>query len=47
MIAAAVTTRELAENPSINFNAGDHAISVQMPYADYTRLEQPQLAVMT
>jgi Ala-tRNA(Pro) deacylase len=37
----------LAENPSINFNAGDHAISVQMTYADYTRLEQPQLAVMT
>src|SRR5437016_8767565 len=34
----------LAENPSINFNAGDHAISVQMPYADYTRLEQPQFA---
>jgi len=37
----------LAESASINFNAGDHAISVQMPYADYVRLEQPTLAPMT
>jgi Ala-tRNA(Pro) deacylase len=37
----------LAENPSINFNAGDHAISVQMAYADYIRLEQPSLAAIT
>ena len=31
----------LADNPSINFNAGDHAVSVQMPYADYAGLEKP------
>src|SRR5437764_10865019 len=31
----------LAENPSINFNAGDHAISVQMTCADYLALENP------
>jgi Ala-tRNA(Pro) deacylase len=33
----------LADNPSINFNAGDHSISVQMAYADYLRVENPQL----
>jgi len=33
----------LAENTSINFNAGDHAISVQMAYADYAAAEQPGL----
>ena len=33
----------LAENETINFNAGDHAISVSMPYADYLRVEQPEL----
>jgi Ala-tRNA(Pro) deacylase len=37
----------LAENASINFNAGDHAISVQMAYADYLRLEQPKLVEIT
>ena len=31
----------LTENASINFNAGDHSISVQMTCADYLRLEQP------
>lgn len=34
----------LAENPSINFNAGDHAVSVSMTYADYLRVEQPGAA---
>src|SRR6516164_6065959 len=29
----------LGDNPSINFNAGDHAISVQMTYADYVAVE--------
>src|SRR5438874_8438413 len=29
----------LADNPSINFNAGDHTISVQMAYADYAAAE--------
>ena len=37
----------LADNPSINFNAGDHAISVQMTYADYLRLENPTPAAIT
>jgi len=33
----------LGENEAINFNAGDHAVSVSMPYADYVRVEQPEL----
>ncbi len=37
----------LADNASINFNAGDHALSVQMPYADYVALEKPTISVMT
>jgi prolyl-tRNA editing enzyme YbaK/EbsC (Cys-tRNA(Pro) deacylase) len=37
----------LAENASINFNAGDHAISVQMAYADYLRVESPRLTPLT
>jgi Ala-tRNA(Pro) deacylase len=37
----------LAENASINFNAGDHAISVQMSYDDYLRVEAPTLAAIT
>jgi len=37
----------LAENPSINFNAGDHAISVQMPYAEYVRVEKPNMLPIT
>jgi len=31
----------LAEQESINFNAGDHAISIQMRYADYLAVERP------
>jgi Ala-tRNA(Pro) deacylase len=34
---------KLAENESINFNAGDHAISVQMTYAAYLDAEKPAL----
>lgn len=34
----------LAENESINFNAGSHTDSVQMSYADYIRVEQPRIA---
>src|SRR5438552_11021947 len=30
----------LAENASINFNAGDHSISVQMSYVDYETVEK-------
>src|SRR5437660_6060401 len=37
----------LGENPSINFNAGDHAISVQMTYPDYAAAEKPTLAPVT
>src|SRR5713101_8795690 len=37
----------LAENSSINFNAGDHAISMQMAYQDYLAVEQPALASVT
>jgi Ala-tRNA(Pro) deacylase len=34
----------LAENERINFNAGDHAISVNLLYRDYLRVEQPVMA---
>ena len=37
----------LADNSSINFNAGDHAISVQMSYADYVRVEKPLAALLS
>ena len=33
----------LAEQLRINFNAGDHAVSVSMPFADYQRVEQPAM----
>jgi len=33
----------LGLNDKINFNAGDHGISVSMPYAEYLRVESPQL----
>lgn len=33
----------LAEVPQINFNAGDHAISISMAYSDYAAAENPQL----
>lgn len=32
----------LALNETINFNAGDHGISVAMAYVDYVRLENPE-----
>jgi Ala-tRNA(Pro) deacylase len=38
---------DLGANASINFNAGDHAISVQMTYADYVAVEKPNLAALT
>jgi Ala-tRNA(Pro) deacylase len=31
----------LAEQPRINFNAGDHTISIGMSYDDYVKAEQP------
>ena len=33
----------LAANSTINFNAGDHSISLSMPYADFLRTESPRL----
>ena len=37
----------LAETPSINFNAGDHALSVQMAYSDFLAAEKPALVPIT
>jgi Ala-tRNA(Pro) deacylase len=37
----------LGENPIINFNAGDHALSIQMTYEDYVRVEKPQIISIT
>ena len=33
----------LAEHESINFNAGDHAVSISLRYADYIAVEQPRI----
>jgi Ala-tRNA(Pro) deacylase len=33
----------LAQHPRINFNAGDHAISISMTYKDYVAAEQPMM----
>ena len=33
----------LGNNETVNFNAGDHCISVSMSYADYVRAESPEL----
>lgn len=33
----------LSEVDAINFNAGDHTISISMQYADYLAVEQPTL----
>jgi Ala-tRNA(Pro) deacylase len=38
---------DLGQNPSINFNAGDHALSIQMAYDDYVRAEKPQTVSIT
>jgi Ala-tRNA(Pro) deacylase len=37
----------LGDQASINFNAGDHTISVQMSYADFVAVEKPNLAALT
>ena len=34
---------KLSENTTINFNAGDHTISVSMRYVDYLDAEQPEV----
>lgn len=33
----------LAQNQQINFNAGDHSISISMRYDDYLKVEQPSV----
>jgi len=33
----------LRDESIINFNAGDHSISVSMAYEDFIRIEQPEL----
>jgi Ala-tRNA(Pro) deacylase len=35
--------QRLAEQPQINFNAGDHSISISLAYADYVTVERPKL----
>jgi prolyl-tRNA editing enzyme YbaK/EbsC (Cys-tRNA(Pro) deacylase) len=37
----------LGEHAGINFNAGDHCISIQMAHADYLAVEQPVLVPLT
>ncbi len=37
--------RRLGENEVINFNAGDHRISVSMRYADYLAVERPEVGL--
>jgi Ala-tRNA(Pro) deacylase len=37
----------LAVEDRINFNAGDHSVSVSMRYEDYARVEQPQICALT
>jgi len=40
---ATLCDSRLGENETINFNAGDHCISVSMRYADYVQVETPEL----
>ena len=35
--------RRMADEPTINFNAGDHAVSISLRYADYAAVEQPEI----
>jgi Ala-tRNA(Pro) deacylase len=37
----------LDANATINFNAGDHAISIQMPLAEYLRAEKPHRVALS
>jgi Ala-tRNA(Pro) deacylase len=37
--------QRLGQNEVINFNAGDHSISVSMRFADYASLEKPELGI--
>ncbi len=33
----------LAQQPTINFNAGDHAVSVSLAFEDYVAIERPRM----
>jgi Ala-tRNA(Pro) deacylase len=35
----------LSQQPRINFNAGDHAISISLAYTDFIATEQPRLGL--
>jgi Ala-tRNA(Pro) deacylase len=37
----------LAQQPRINFNAGDHTISISLAYDDFVRVEQPRLGTFS
>ena len=37
----------LGQDASINFNAGDHAISIQMSYSNYVDIEKPRFISIT
>jgi Ala-tRNA(Pro) deacylase len=37
----------LGQNETINFNAGDHSISIALAYGDYAKVEQPNLGEVT
>ena len=37
----------MADSEKINFNAGDHSISVSMRWVDYLRVENPTLGSFT
>lgn len=37
----------LGRNVTINFNAGDHGISISIAYADWVSVEQPRLMELT
>ena len=37
----------LADEETINFNAGDHGISIRITFAEYARVEQPTLGTFT
>lgn len=37
----------LDANPTINFNAGDHSVSVSIAYSDFVRVENPKLFEFT
>lgn len=37
--------QRLSENERINFNAGDHSVSISLSYSDFVAAEQPKLGL--